>query len=94
MREQKNIDNFEGRIPTEIRGPFQAFLMQKMGIGIGDIDSQINWAQKYAKLVSDIIDNSVNKEIRSFIMEGKNEEASNLVLEILKKEDNKIEIAA
>jgi len=64
------------------RNAFQIYLMTKMGVKHGDVESQENWI-KNAKKVSDIIDDEKNEEIRSFIANEKYEEASNLVMALL-----------
>ena len=76
------------RIPLTERNAFQTFLMQEMGAKRGDYESQREWVEKYAKLVSDIIDDASredNKIIRPLIMDGKFKEATEHVLKALKE---------
>ena len=84
-------ENFD-RIPTKERNDFQFFLMEKRGVERGDHEAQGKWLKKYGKSVSDIIDNTENKDIRDFIMTGNYDEASKFVIEILEKE--KVSVAA
>ncbi len=81
------------RIPLLERMRFQHELIEEM-LGADfrlkpraeQIQLEINWAEKYAKKVSSIIDDVENKEIREFILSGHYVEASVLVLDILKKD--------
>lgn len=81
------------QIEAKERMAFQILLIKKM-LGerpVNETDEEwrqekINWCDKYAKIVGDIIDNTENKEIRDLILKGKKDEASNIVIELLKKE--------
>ena len=77
------IEKVTDRIPLKERNEFQSFLIE---ITIGkkaSLEDKLEWAIKNGKLVSDIIDNTQNENIRSLIMVGKYKEASELVLVIL-----------
>ncbi len=88
--EQNNIQEKQKidieRIPMKERNVFQVYLMGKMGVMHGETESQETWAEKYAKLVSDIIDGKNgenNAIIKPLIAEGRYEEASEYVMKIL-----------
>lgn len=85
------------RIPLKERMAFQVFLVRYM-LGERSLEKtkkewneeEIKWAEMYAKVVSDIIDNPENKEIRNLIMEEKYKEASDIMIEMLK--NNRIDV--
>ncbi|MBI2630755.1 hypothetical protein HYW73_00870 [Candidatus Nomurabacteria bacterium] len=93
------------RIPLKERNTFQLSLMQLM-LGekpISENDKEWNekvlkWFDEYAEKVSDIIDNPKNKKTRDSIMKARYKEASDIVVEMLKKgetmEGEKLKIAA
>ncbi|MBA4320481.1 MAG: hypothetical protein C0412_18945 [Flavobacterium sp.] len=90
MQEQ-NSNSTEG-IALKERNLFQVFFMVKMGVKPYDYQSEREWTEKYAKLVSDIIDDKSredNKIIRFLIEEGNYEEASKYVLKALKELEKK-----
>lgn len=77
-------------IPLKERTVFQVKLMQKM-LGTDFLtktrqertDMELDWANNFAKLVSDIIDHEEHKEIRDLIMSEKYEEAIELIIPII-----------
>jgi len=81
------------RIPLKERMAFQILLMQLM---LGEKpkyktdkewnEEEMKWIEIYAKIVSEIIDNIKNKEIRDLLMKREYKEASNIVMEMLEKE--------
>ena len=80
-------------LPTEMRAPFQSFVLKKILGEKSESMTQEEWDMKtlkwfdiYAKDISDIIDNTENKKIRDLIIAGKYEEASVLVIKILDAE--------
>ena len=96
------LENTE-RIPLKERNIFQAKLMREMfGEGFVNktsqekIDIELTWAELYAKKVSDIIDHAEYQNIRDFIMSGKYEEATVLIIPIISADglvDKKAEAA-
>lgn len=78
------------RIPQRERNNFQSLLMKLM-LGEQPIHKdkkewrveQRKWFDAYGGVVSDIIDNPKNKEIRDLIMVEKYTEASSLVIKML-----------
>lgn len=85
------------RIPLAERMGFQHELIEEM-LGadfrlkprIEQIQLEIEWAKKYAKRVSNIIDDVNNEEIRKLVLSSHYVEASILVLEILKNDNSVI----
>jgi len=87
MYEQNNSMVIES-VPLKERNLFQRYLMEKMGVRHGDPKSQTDWSVKYARIVSNIIDDKNREDhemIRTLIGEGKYEEASRLFFEDLKE---------
>lgn len=76
------------RVPTGPRDTLQFVLMEKMGIKRGDHKAQNEWAFKYAALVSDIIDNKENQQIRDFLNENKFDEAAEILLETIEAKES------
>jgi hypothetical protein len=74
------------RIPLKERNAFQGFLATSMIGKDASIEDKIAWADKYGKVVSDIIDNTKNEEIRNYIFRGDHGTASRLVIEMLNRE--------
>ena len=86
-----NIEqNQTERVSTGPRNTLQFILMEKMGIKRGDHEAQLEWSSKYAKLVSEIIDNPENQKIREFINNEKFDDAALVLLDIIG--NNKTEI--
>jgi len=89
MTEEIKVGNFE-RIPIKIRLSFQRVLMNKMLSEKPSDIRQIEWADVYAKRVSDIIDNTENSNIRDLILTGDEEkykEASEILVKIFDGEN-------
>ncbi|MFH1454991.1 MAG: hypothetical protein ABIF22_01580 [bacterium] len=80
---QKQINDFTERIPIGKRNPFQIFLMQEMGVKHKDIESGEIWSEKYGRIISEIIDNPNNIEIRDDIMNDKFKDASDKIYKLL-----------
>jgi hypothetical protein len=84
------MGNFD-KIPLEERMAFQRLVLQSM-LGEKPIyktdeewrEEKITWVETYAKIISDIIDDTKNKEMRNLIMKGEYEKASNIIVEMLK----------
>ena len=78
----------ENRLEIQFRNPLQALLMKKMlGEKTRDHKSQEEWATEYGRRISDILDTPTHEDMRALARAGKYEEAANMVLEILKEED-------
>ncbi len=86
------------KIPVRERAAFQRFLLQLM-FSEKPINKtkeewsveKANWLEAYGgKIISDIIDDPKNKEIRDFIMQGEYQEASKLVIKILRASESEI----
>ena len=82
------------RLPIDKRNPFQVTLMKMMLGEDKTPESKIEWADKYGKIVSDIIDDSSNGKIRSLIMEEKYKEAAVIVANKLNPGSIEINTAA
>ena len=88
LDQQENIE----AIPLKERTVFQIKLMEKM-LGENFInktrqektDAELEWADNYAKLVSDIIDRSEYIDIKRLIMSGQYEEAIDLIIPVIKQ---------
>ena len=89
------MDKFEDSIVNHIENPLeynlkkelQMYLMNKM-IGENANDKAIlNWIDKYAKDVSRIVDDEKNITIRELVISRKFEEASNQIMEKIKKQE-------
>jgi len=63
-------ENQKEKLPVPERNDFQSYLMQKMGVKRHSGHLEVEWAEAYAKKISDIIDNTSEVEIRSLINEG------------------------
>jgi hypothetical protein len=73
------------RIPLKERNLLQYFVAQSFGEKPADETNDV-WLEKtlrWTKAVSDIIDNTENKNIRDLTISGKYEEAAKLVVEML-----------
>ncbi len=78
------------RIPLKERLDFQHILIEKM-LGKdfrqkpreNQILIEIDWAEKYAKKVSQIIDNKQNAEIRDLILKLEYDKAADLIVLLL-----------
>ncbi len=87
----------DNKIPVLERVAFQRSLIQLM-LGEKPINkTDKEWREEALKLVnthaekiSDIIDDPKNKEIRDFIMQGEYQEASKLVIKILRASESEI----
>ena len=76
------------------RVAFHFFLMKKM-LGAEtdeelDNEQGIRWTETYAKIISDIVDDKENTEIRNFIAEENYDKASELVNQMLMEKMKKI----
>ena len=96
MSEEITVQSSE-RLPSKNRLGVQAVLMQMMLGENPDNQIQINWADKYAKKVSDIIDDTRpdNTYLRDLVKKGDPEsylEASKMLLKMLTSEE--MEMAA
>ena len=83
------VENLD-KIPLKERQAFQVFLIQSMLNERSSYESDekwneegMGWIKKYGKMVSNIIDNVKNEEIRNLIIRGEYEKASVLVKEKL-----------
>ena len=77
------------RIPLTERNAFQVCLLKLMGAEHGKPELQIELSEKFAKTISNIIDNTSrtdNELIRGLIMSHKYDEAAEIVDGILKRE--------
>jgi hypothetical protein len=86
---EQNQKDFFDMIPTKERNAFQYVLLKKMGAERGNHELQSELSTNFSADMHRIIDDTSrkdNKQIRALIMEGKNEEAAEIVDEILKKE--------
>jgi len=86
------IENLD-RIPLKERMEFQLTLIELMlgkKSSYKNIDEwnrvTIEWVEKYRGIISDIIDNTENKEVRDLIMKTKYKDASDIVAEMLKED--------
>lgn len=75
------------RIPLKERNVLQSVIMTKMGVARGDIKAQEEWSKKYilsgGNMISKIIDDPENLEIRNNILSGKFDVAAELVIKKL-----------
>lgn len=88
MKNEQDQNNIEERIPLKDRGLFQSFIAQKLGHQHGDEKMPEDWINTVIS-ISKIIDDSKGEDhqvIRSLIMEGDYEKASEYVLKALEQE--------
>ena len=65
-------ENQKDRMPVPERMDFQSFLMKKMGVVRHSGQPEMDWAEAYGKIVSEIIDSKAEIEVRSLIEDGFN----------------------
>ncbi len=74
-------------LETEYRSPLQAVIMSAMLLALGkerhDHQAQEEWAAKYAKKISQIIDAPEHDDIRSLARAKKYQEATEIVMGLL-----------
>lgn len=82
-------NNAVDKIPFKQRNLFQAYLMNMMDVKRGEHNLQEKWTNKNAGRISEIIDDTSNKNyeiIKDLITNEKYDEASKYVLEELDRE--------
>lgn len=67
--DQKKLEE-ESRLGVSERNSVQIKIIEKM-IESGDVKDEMEWAKKYSKSVSDIIDNPHNELVRELILGSK-----------------------
>lgn len=92
---QESIDDVinPDRMPFAERMAFQVLLIQKM-IGTDfqpkskeKFKAEMDWAEQYARKVSEIIDNRENEELRNLIFEERYAEACELIIPTLRAQN-------
>lgn len=77
----------EGRLGLHERNVVQKMIIKKM-LESGAVKTEMEWAEDYRKIVSDIIDNPQNVNIRELIKEGdedntKYDQTADLIISLL-----------
>jgi len=94
QHEMMNMTPNPDRIAIELRMPSQRILAELM-LGEGfekkpraeKFPLEMEWAQKYLKRISDIIDNPDNVDIRELIFAGEHEKAARYLKSIFESEE-------
>lgn len=81
-------ENADTRLEIEHRNPLQAFIIKEMlQEKAHDRFSQEDWAARYGKKISDIIDVPEHEDIRILARAGNYQEAAKMVIDILEKSE-------